>query len=469
MGYNYRGGTRTNSIHQEPLMALDNAKYGGFHRKVAFIGAIGAFTDLYVIQVLGASTFSIIPHFLKTGSNFAFTASLLFFGAILGVLSMGVLVDKLGRRLMLISTLSITAILGLLSALVTNATELNVVRFLLGFATGADYPAAMTLVSEFMPSKVRGRGLTYVWVGFTIGGIAAWIFGYLLFETIGPTPIEWRILLGSCAVPAFIGAVLRTTVPESPRWLIRKSRFDKASAAIKAASGVSFDKEKLANTRVALFDRPRTAIRQHYMKYFLIILPVFIAVLCFNLVPGALSTLNPFILHSLGIKAGDTLLYSALFLGIQAIAVMIVAVSIEGFGRTRWMLVGGSMEAILGFVIIAVYHQSLVLLAVLLGLSFFSFIAIPVMRNLGSELFPTEFRGFASGVVMGGDRLSSAIGLLITPILFAGHDVVRLFSFYGALAVLGVVVGFLGMRKYKIEKTSLEDIQAKLLNLNDSS
>lgn len=450
-----------------PLAALNNAIYGKFHRKIALVGSLGAFTDLYVIQVLGASTFSIIPNFLGTKANFSLTASLLFFGAILGVFSMGILVDKIGRRAMLISTLSITAVLGILSAVVTSVPELYAVRFLLGFVTGADYPAAMTLVSEFMPTASRGRGLTYVWVGFTLGGIVAWIFGYILFSTMGPTPLEWRIMLGSTALPALIGALLRLTIPESPRWNIERKRYKRASDAIEIASGKSFSDEELSTARASLFDTPKDALRKHYGKYIVVMLPVFVAVLCFNMVPGALSTLNPVILSSLGIQHGFTLLYSALFIGIQAIAVFIVSRTIEDVGRTRWMLIGGGLEAVFGFLVLAVYHIPIVLLVVMLALSFSAFAAIPIMRNLGSELFPTEFRGFASGVVMTGDRLSSAIGLLLTPLLFAGNDVVRLFSFYGLLGIIGVLVAYFPvMRKYKIEKVSLEDIQEQILELD---
>ncbi|HLH85934.1 MAG TPA: hypothetical protein VKU79_03605, partial [Thermoplasmataceae archaeon] len=82
----------------EPIEAINNARYTAFHRNIAIIASLGAFTDLYVIQVLGASTFSIVPHFLGTTANFAFTASLLFIGAVVGVFSMGTVVDRVGRR-----------------------------------------------------------------------------------------------------------------------------------------------------------------------------------------------------------------------------------------------------------------------------------------------------------------------------------------------------------------------------------
>ncbi len=446
-----------------PITALNSAKYTSFHKKLAVIAALGAFTDLYVIQAFGASTFSIIPNLLGNTSNFAFTASLLFIGAVLGVFTMGSIVDLVGRRITFIMTLAFTALFSILSAFAQTPLELNILRFLIGFVTGADYPAAMTIVSEFMPSKYRGRGISYLWVGFTLGGVSAYLFGYLLFVTIGPSPDEWRIMLGSVAVPAIIGMLLRTSLPESPRWAIGKGKYDAAALSIKRASGVSFSSSDLEASRKSVFADQKANIRKHYMKYFMMILPVFVAVLCFNLIPGALSTLNPTILSSLGVSKSGSLLYSASFLGVQVVATILIARTIETVGRLRWVIIGGGMEAIFSLAVLLVYHNPLALFGVFMGLSFFAFIAVPVMRNAGSELFPTEFRGFSSGVVMTGDRIASVIGLLLTPLLFANKNVVLLFSVYGVIGLLGTFVAFIGLYRKKIDRKSLEDIQLEIL------
>jgi putative MFS transporter len=447
----------------EPIAAMNNAKYTSFHKKLVIIAALGAFTDLYVIQALGASTFSVIPHFLGSTSNFAFTASLLFIGAVVGVFSMGTVVDLIGRRLTFIITLALTALFSFLSAFAQTPLELNILRFLIGFVTGADYPAAMTIVSEFMPTKYRGRGISYLWVGFTLGGVSAYLLGYILYITIGPTPIEWRIMLGSAAIPAVIGMILRTSLPESPRWAIEKGKFELASKGIKRASGELFSSQVLENSRKALFLDEKVVIRKHYLKYFVLILPIFIAVMCFNLIPGALSTLNPSILSSLGVSHSGSLLYSASFLGVQVIATIMIARTIESVGRLKWAMIGGSLETIFAFIVLIAYHNAYALFGVFMGLSFFAFVAVPVMRNAGSELFPTEFRGFSSGVVMTGDRIASVIGLLLTPLLFSGKDVVRLFSVYGAIGLAGTLIAFLALYRKKIDKRSLEDIQLEIL------
>ncbi len=451
----------------DPIEVMNDAKYTSFHRNLAIVASLGAFVDLYVIQALGASTFSIVPFFLHTTSSFAFTASLLFIGAVIGVFSMGTVVDRIGRRITFIMTLSLVVIFSVLSAFVTTPLELNILRFLLGFATGADYPAAMTIVSEFLPSKERGRGITYLWAGFTLGGVAAYLVGYIFYITIGPTPYEWRILLGSVAVPAFIGVILRTTLPESPRWAISKEKYTTASKSIERASGRKLSESDLKISRSLLFEKERPQIQKHYWKYFMLILPLTIAVMLFNLVPGALSTLNPTILSSLGIAKAGTLLYSAAFLAVQFVAVMIVAYTIDKVGRIKWAVIGGALEGILALFVILFSHNAIALFALFMGLSFFAFIAVPVMRNTGTELFPTEFRGFSSGVVMTGDRVASVIGLLITPLLFVGKDVTLLFSVYGIIGLVGAAIAFLGLRGRKIDKMSLEEIQMDILEETD--
>ncbi|MCG3110160.1 putative sialic acid transporter [Metallosphaera sp. J1] len=448
----------------EPFKSLNNARYTPFHRNLTIIAALGAFTDLYTIQVLGASTFSIVPYlFHGKTTEFALAASLLFIGAVIGTLTVGLITDFLGRRLTFILDLMAVVILAIISAFVTSPVQLYIVRFLLGVATGGDYPAAMTLVAEFMPKTHRGRALSYLWTSFTLGGVLAYVLGYLLYISIGPTPIEWRIMLGSVAVPALIGLALRTTIPESPRWLIMKGKFEQANDAIKKATGTSFNIEELAKVRDLLYMEKKVSYEKINMsKIALYITPIVIAAFCFNLIPGALSTLNPTILSALGIVKAGTLLYSAFFLGVQTISTYIVAIGVEKIKRVNFALIGGILEMIFSFLVVIIYHNPILLLIAFTVISYGAFTVVPVIRNFGSEIFPTKVRGTTSGIVMTGDRLASAIGLYITPLLFSGHNVIRLFSVYGILGIIGVLVLLPLYSRLKIEKMGLEEIQDKL-------
>ena len=140
-----------------------------------------------------------------------------------------------------------------------------------------------------------------------------------------------------------------------------------------------------------------------------------------------------------------------------------LARTIESVGRLKWAMIGGGLETVFAFIVLLVYHNAYALFGVFMGLSFFAFVGVPIMRNAGSELFPTEFRGFSSGVVMTGDRITSVIGLLLTPLLFTGKDVVRLFSVYGVIGLVGTVIAFAALNRKNIDKKSLEDIQLEIL------
>jgi putative MFS transporter len=453
-----------NGSDSDPINAMSNTTYKGIHRIINITAAAGAFTDAYSITLISGATFSVVPFLLKTTSNLSLAGTMLLIGAILGALTMGRVVDVIGRRLTFILTLLAIFVLSIISIFVTSITELYLVRFLIGFSLGADYPAAMSMVAELNPTAKRGQAMIYLWVSYTIGAMLGLILGYVLYRTIGPVSYEWRIMLGSAAVPALIGLLFRLRLPESPRWAIKMGKLDLASSEIYKLTGIKYSDSVLEATRKSFFTDQKVKIRKHYGAYSYRIVFVFLALMFMNLVPGALVVLNPTILAALGISKAAALLFSSLFLGVQLIAVLIVAFSVERVGRIVYGIVGGVLEGLFAILVIFLYHNALILLVLFSGVYFFSFLAIPVMRNAGAEIFPTEFRGLSSGIVMSGDRLAGVIGLLLTPILFAGKNVTLLFSVYGVCGILGAIFVFLTLYRLKVDKKSIENIQEEILN-----
>lgn len=450
-------------FESDPIEAMSTTTYKSIHRTINITASAGAFTDAYSITVIAGATFSIVPFLLKTTSNLSFAGSMLLIGAIFGALSMGRVVDVIGRRRMFILTLSLILLFSVISIFVTATVELFAMRFLIGFFLGADYPAAMSMVAELNPTSRRGQGMIYLWVSYTAGAMLGLIMGYLLYVTVGPVSYEWRILLGSAAVPALIGLVLRLRLPESPRWALKVGKFELAAEEINKLTGIKFSNSALEAARKSSFLDQKTKIQQHYGKYSARLIFIFLGLMLMNLVPGALVVLDPTILSALGISKAAALLFSSMFLGIQLIAVLIVAFSVEKVGRKTYAIIGGVFEGVSAILVIVFYHNALILLVLFSGLYFFSFMAIPVMRNAGSELFPTEFRGFSTGVVMTGDRLAGVVGLFLTPILFAGKNVPLLFAVYGICGFIGAVFAFATFRKLKADRKSVEEIQEQIL------
>jgi MFS family permease len=83
----------------------------------------------------------------------------------------------------------------------------------------------------------------------TVGILSAYIIALIIFRVAPGSAgdIGWRLVFGLGAVPALIGLVLRFEMPESPRWLLRKERWEDAQAAF-AKLGTEVSVEELQRT-----------------------------------------------------------------------------------------------------------------------------------------------------------------------------------------------------------------------------
>jgi putative MFS transporter len=294
------------------------------------------------------------------------------------------------------------------------------------------------------------------------------LFGYALYQIIGPTPYEWRIVFGSVAIPAIIGILLRAKVPESPRWLAKRGRIDEAIEVIKKLTGQTVTAEEIRQAADHLVGRGRTLasqILEVFTKraFVTLIVPLIIADFAFDLIPGAQATLNPYIYTLLGIKAATALLMSALFIGVQVISTLIVALTVEKIGRVKLMLVGGLIESLAALAVAFVYHYILLTLAFVLIASSFSLVALTLTHNYAGELFPTVVRGGSAGLVTTADRAASAIGTYIAPILLNLGGVPMLFIVIGIIGIIGFIFALVGVApKGKIEGMSVDEIETKL-------
>ena len=66
--------------------------------------------------------------------------------------------------------------------------------------------------------------------------------------------MDWRIFLGVAAIPSLIGLVFRFYMPESPRWLIRHEKYDKAIASLKRFN-ITAQLSEIKNTHKVLLEK----------------------------------------------------------------------------------------------------------------------------------------------------------------------------------------------------------------------
>jgi MFS family permease len=99
-------------------------------------------------------------------------------------------------------------------------SELRPVPLLTGAGIGGEYTAIASSIQEFVPARYRGWTDLIIngsfWVGAAFGAAASIV---LLNPALMPPNLGWRAAFFIGALLGLVILVMRSWVPESPRWL----------------------------------------------------------------------------------------------------------------------------------------------------------------------------------------------------------------------------------------------------------
>ena len=209
------------------LERLDRNVPTRFYWSLTLLATLGGFLFGYDTSNIG-SALNFIPYQLNDFAEGYLVAGASL-GAAAGALLAGPLTDRFGRKALLIADALIYAIGALLSACTWHVAVLLTARTLIGLAIGADSAIATAYIAEYAPRERRGAlSMLQQWM-ITVGILIAYLVALFILEVWpGASDVDWRWFFGIGAIPAIIGLILRFEMPESPRWLIRKGRYDHA-------------------------------------------------------------------------------------------------------------------------------------------------------------------------------------------------------------------------------------------------
>uniref|UniRef100_A0A060TDT3 ARAD1D50622p n=1 Tax=Blastobotrys adeninivorans TaxID=409370 RepID=A0A060TDT3_BLAAD len=187
--------------------------------------AIGSFNYGYdnsvITEVIASSAFN--ERFKPTAAETGAVVSVFTGGAFAGAIIAGFLNDWVGRRATIFSA---TIVFYVGAGLQTGASHLNHMyagRVFAGLAVGIFYMVIPIYQSEIAHPSIRGRisALQQSFLG--IGAVvSSWIsYGcYIRFDD----DKQYRLPLGLQLVPTFFLMLFVFTLPESPRWLVKKGK-----------------------------------------------------------------------------------------------------------------------------------------------------------------------------------------------------------------------------------------------------
>ncbi|XP_067305023.1 solute carrier family 2, facilitated glucose transporter member 3 [Pseudorasbora parva] len=161
-------------------------------------------------------------------------------GGMIGSLSVGAMVDKLGRRKSMLLS-NILALIGGglmgLSSICTSYELMIVGRLVIGGFCGLCTGLTPMYVGEISPTALRGAFGTLHQLGVVIGILVAQILG---LESLLGSQSLWPLLLALTALPAVLQSVMLIFCPESPRYLlISLNREDEARQVLTHLRGHS--------------------------------------------------------------------------------------------------------------------------------------------------------------------------------------------------------------------------------------
>lgn len=205
------------------LERLEALPLGRFHYKLLLVTGLGWLFDsmdtgliAFILPVL-AKEWGLAP------GQMGLIGSIGLIGMALGAVVSGTIADRIGRKKVFTITVLLYSIASAFCALSWNYQSLLVFRFLVGFGLGGELPVAATLVSEYAPSRVRGRFIVLLESFWGLGWIAAACIAYFFIPLYG-----WRMAFLIGALPALYVCLIRMHMPESVRYLLAHGRIGEA-------------------------------------------------------------------------------------------------------------------------------------------------------------------------------------------------------------------------------------------------
>jgi sugar porter (SP) family MFS transporter len=445
---------------------------------IACAVALGGFLVGFDAAVISGAVPFLRDYFALGGDSgslkLGWAVSCLGWGAMAGNLAAGPLSDRFGRRTVLLLTSLVFLASALTAALSSSFTVFVAARICGGIAVGAAILTAPVYIAEIAPARTRGSLVSVNQLMIVIGISLSFFSNYFLLS-LGPQC--WRWMLGVQTLPAAAYFLLLLRVPESPRWLLSKSREQSARAVLELVHGTAAAAEReLLDIRSSLGKQARRfALRELLTGRMRKVMIFGLGIAFFQQATGinAVFYYLPTIFSQSGGELSSAFGQSV-FVGLVNVGMTVVAMwLIDRLGRKPLLSIGITGMALALLTIgwafhtaqagggqAPVNHAGVVLVAIAAFVASFAISLGPVMWVLLSEIFPNEERAAAISVVGFWNSLVSASVTLLFPKELVTWGPGGTFLCYGLLAVAGLA--FVALLAPETKGKTLEELEALL-------
>ena len=383
---------------------------------LSVVAALGGILFGYDTAVISGTTADVSALFGLDELSKGWYVGCALVGSIAGVSVAGLLSDGIGRK----ATMLIAAVLFSVSAigcmLCKGFGDLVAYRIIGGVGIGIVSIVSPIYISEISPARTRGTMVSLYQLAVTAGLLLAYLINYIILKNSVANSAGgfagwifrdeiWRGMLGSESVVTLLFFAVIFFIPESPRWLIVKGRFDDAMKVFRrlrpSGEGAS---EEFALARASVSSEVRSewkALREPGIIRAVLIGSA-IAILGQFMGVNAVLYYGPDIFADAGLAPEDSS-FSTVLVGLVNMLTTVLAVFIiDKVGRKKLIYFGVSSMIVCLVAIGVLFTNGIsgtALLVFFLLYIFSQAISISaVVFVLLSEMYPNRVRGLAMSI-----------------------------------------------------------------------
>ncbi|MEO8879100.1 MAG: sugar porter family MFS transporter [Gemmatimonadaceae bacterium] len=428
------------------------------------VAALGGLLFGYDTGVISGSILFVREQFSLSATMEEIVVSSVLVGAVLGAALGGALTGRFGRRGMIILAGIIFTVSALSTALAPTVAWLIAARIVSGIAIGIASFISPMYIAELVPAKARGSLVAVNMLAITSGIVVAYLVDYAFSGSH-----EWRYMFGLAAIPSIALVIGMWRLPDSPRWLISKSRLEQARTILQRVRNATDVSAEIAEIQKSMEEQGVGGMKGLLKPSLRMPMIVGLGLAIFQQITGINTVIYyaPTIFKFAGIAGtGPAILAGAALTMVMWVFHVLAIFLLDRVGRRPLLLVGVAGQvvglAILGsafqFPQLANFKSDVAIAGLVIYVACFAFGLGPIFWLLISEIYPLRVRGAAMSVVTVSNwALNLVVAVtFLTLVGVLGHA--RTFWLYGVIAVGAWVFFYLLVPETKGK--SLEQIEA---------
>lgn len=441
---------------KEALLSTVQNKSARKTAPIVYLFAIlGGFAGLLYGYDSGAISLalpSITPDFGLNATEKGLVVSFLLLGALPSIVVFTALEKKIERRNVLIFAGIVFIIGSIGSAISSDMYWLMFWRFILGIAAGIANMYGLIYLSELAPAHIRGLMSSLYQLSVNIGILAAYAVGAYNVPTN-----NWRWTLGLGVIPALIFAIGMICSPQSPRWLIRDGKQERARRVLNKVRVEQEEIESEISDIENSLKQQEAGFKELFGTYRPVLTLLFMLTV-FQVFTGINAAVYyaPEIFHNLGLPNASIIADFGVGLAL-VVSTFISLPFIDRLGRKTLLMIslGGQVLPAIGLCIFST-NATIAVICIFLYVFMFGIGLGPVFWSYVPEVLPLKARALGMGIITFSQYLLNFIFSLIFPIVLQAIGI-NIFYIFAALSFIAVLY----ISKYVLETKgkSLESIE----------